>query len=286
MAGRVFGALQKESSLRSLHLAGGEPTLQMDLLVELIRMGVGMGLPIEYVETNAFWCKDRERVRSEMERLRDAGLPAILISVSMFHNEFVPFTYTRNCAEVAQSVFGPGGVILYLPQMYALLSRMPDEGKHSLEQFISWAGIEGNRGVIPQLYRVIPSGRAAEALRDCYQLQPAEIFRKETCHADLFSTTHFHIDHHGNLFTGLCAGIAPAGIEDYHPEIRPDSHPVFWCLSEDGPFGLMTVACDQHGFQAREEGYVSKCDLCFDVRRFLAQTEMFPELCPAAFYTH
>ena len=285
LAERVFHALRGEPALQSLHIAGGEPSLRMDLLVDVIQLGIQMGLPIQYVETNASWCGDRERCREGMERLRDAGLPGILISVSMFHNEFVPFRSTRICVEVALQVFGVSNVILYLPHMYRLLSQMPDDGTHKLEEFIRWADLEGRRSVVPDLYQVIPSGRAVDALRDCYESRPAETYEGETCREELLSTTHFHIDHHGDLFTGMCAGIAPAGIDGYHPEITPESHPVFWRLCHVGPWGLMKEACAEHGFRVRASGYVSRCDLCFDVRRSLHRTGQFPELRPAAFYS-
>lgn len=139
--------------------------------------------------------------------------------------------------------------------------------------------------MIPRLYQVIPAGRAVQALRNCYVTQPAAEFRGQSCRAELPSTTHFHIDHNGDLFTGLCAGIAPASIEELHPPISANTHPVFCLLCEMGPSGLMEMAAEQYGFTPRKDGYVSKCDLCFDVRRFLAATGEFPELRPACFYS-
>ncbi len=283
-ARRLFTALQREPSLQSLHLAGGEPTLKMDLLVEIMRLAVEMDLPVAYLETNASWCADRGRTRREMEHLREAGLPAILVSVSMFHNEFVPFSSTRNCVEIARDVFGPGNVILYLPQMYELLDGLPDDGTHTLAEFRRWAGLEDRPEVIPRLYQVIPAGRATEALRECYTLRPAEAFAGGSCVADLLSTTHFHIDQHGNLFTGLCAGIVPADIDDLHPRITPETHPIFCTLCAEGPFGLMEMAARRHGFTPRADGYASGCDLCFDVRRFLVGAGRFAELRPEVFY--
>jgi hypothetical protein len=168
--------------------------------------------------------------------------------------------------------------------MYDLLSRMPDEGTHTLAEFSRWAGLEGRPEMIPRLYSVIPAGRAPEVLRESYRCYPAEDFRGQTCQGDLLSTTHFHIDHHGDLFTGLCAGIAPAGIEDLHPDIMPETHPVFCMLCREGPCGLTTMAKERYGFVPREDGYVSKCDLCFDARRCLVDSHEFRELRPLSFY--
>jgi hypothetical protein len=280
----VCEALATEPELQALHIAGGEPTLRMDLLLDFLLIARSHHLPVAYVETNASWCDDRARTAREMERLREAGLPGILVSVSMFHNEFVPFAYTRNCVEAAQEIFGPSNVIVYLPHMYELLARMPDDGTHTLDEFSRWTGIADHPDIIPRLYQVIPAGRAPQALRRCYTARPAEQYVSESCRADLVSTTHFHIDHHGDLFTGLCAGIAPADVENLHPSIGEDTHPVFCALSAAGPFGLMEEFAREQGFRPAEEGYVSKCDLCFAVRRFLAGTGNFSELRPASFY--
>ncbi len=61
-------------------------------------------------------------------------------------------------------------------------------------------------------YQVIPSGRATRALRHCFAAAPAEKFRNRRCWGDLNDTSHFHIDYHGDLFTGLCVGLAPASV--------------------------------------------------------------------------
>jgi len=38
------------------------------------------------------------------------------------------------------------------------------------------------------------------------------------------------------------------------------------------------------GFAPRDDGYISKCDLCFDVRRHLARQGGYDELRPTYFY--
>ena len=49
--------------------------------------------------------------------------------------------------------------------------------------------------------------------------------------------------------------------------------------------GLFQYAQDL-GYQESLQGYVSKCDLCLDIRSFLASRESFEELRPKAFYEH
>ncbi len=284
MADRIFEALSREQGLRSVHLAGGEPTIRMDLLLEVIRIARRRGVSLSYVETNAHWCGDPGAAREGMSRLKEAGLPGILISVSMFHNEFVPFRNSRHAVEAAREVFGPGRTYIYLPHMYEILSRMPDDGRHTLAEFIRWAGLEGRPETVARLYSVIPGGRAVDALRDCWPARPAEAYRGWECSGNILGTTHFHIDHQGNLFTGLCAGLSPAAVGDLHPVINEEDTPVFHRLLVEGPCGLMEMALQRHGYKERQGGYVSPCDLCQDVRAHLLRAGRYPELRPASFY--
>jgi hypothetical protein len=284
-ARRIFAAFRREPYLHSLHLAGGEAMLRVDLLLEIVRLATSMDLPLDYLETNASWCVDRQVTRERLVALRDAGLPGILVSVSMFHNEFVPFARTRACVEVGHEVFGRGGVTVWLPHLYEMLERMPeDDHTHTIHEFCARFGIPEWDPSLPALYHVIPCGRAPEALRRCYALRPAESFLGETCGREILSTEHFHIDLYGNLFTGLCAGLAPADLERLHPRIVPETFPVTSALIEGGPSALAALATDRHGFRPRPDGYASKCDLCQDVRGHLARAGEYPELRPADHY--
>jgi hypothetical protein len=47
--------------------------------------------------------------------------------------------------------------------------------------------------------------------------------------------------------------------------------------------GLLRVAQDM-GYREAPEGYLSKCDLCLDIRKYLVTQDNFPELQPRAFY--
>jgi hypothetical protein len=283
LAERTFAALAREPRLRSVHLAGGEPGMRLDLLEEVLRIASAEGVRLSYVETNASWCADRGETRRRFERLRDAGLPAVLVSVSPFHCEYVPFSSTRNCVEEASKVLD---VFVYMPHIYEVLSRMPGEGTHTLKEFCDFIGIPVDSPGLPDLYGLIPGGRVPRALGACYPRRPASVFRGRSCGEKLFSTTHFHVDCYGSLFTGYCAGLSPATVDDLHPEITPETHPVFSTLAAGGPWALAEMAAERCGFEPREGGYIGKCDLCLDARGCLAGTGDYPELRPAEYYRH
>ncbi len=285
MVEHVCAALAREPLLHSVHLAGGEATLRFELLLSLVRVAVKYDVPLSYLETNASWCADREETRDRLLQLKSAGLPALLVSASMFHLEFVPFVNTRNCVEVGHEVFGSDNTIIWLPHTYRLLAQLPDERRTwSLPEFCHHFGLELDDSRLPGLYQVIPGGRAPEALRNCYERRPPEAFRHDRCNGELFSATHFHIDLYGNLFTGFCAGLAAGTVDELHPEITPERFPLTNTLCEKGPYGLSDLAIHEHGFTPRQDGYVSKCDLCYNVRQYLHETGSFEELRPADYY--
>jgi len=77
---------------------------------------------------------------------------------------------------------------------------------------------------------------------------------------------------------------AAGSVDDLRPQITPRTHPAFHALYAEGPFALMGRARREFGFAESPAGYVSKCDLCFHVRRHLVPTGRFPDLAPKAYY--
>ncbi len=282
-AERVFAALADEPRLNAIHLAGGEAAVAPDRLIDILNLAHRYRIRLSYLETNAAWCVDDRTTRRTLHRLRDAGLPAVLVSASMFHNEFIAFARTRRCVEAAWEVFGPGGVIVWVDHLYRMLAQMgSDQATRSVEEFCEQVGLDPAR--LPSLYHLTPGGRVTEALRDCYPKQPAGAFAGDGCADELAYTHHFHIDPHGNLFTGLCPGIAVGSADEFHPEITPERFPVFAELWSAGPAALADRAEAETEFAHRPDGYVSKCDLCLHARKALHATGRYAELTPAEFY--
>ncbi len=293
-AGRVFSALAKEPLLEPVHISGGEPCARLELLEDVIRLALASGVQVSYVQTNGFWCADPAATRQALERLGRAGLRELYVSVSMFHNEQIPFSCSRTCVEAARDVFGPSNVTLWSPggvDLYELLCRMPDDGTHSFEEFRRWSREEGVEDTLAAaLSDLVPRGRILKTSAGLFRPRPLEDFEGKTCSSELTSTEssgtiyHYHIDHYGNLVMGCCVGLSPATVDDLHPCITAGSHPVFHRLCTAGPHGLARMATDEYSYRARSEGYLSKCDLCFDVRKHLLAAGSFAELRPASVY--
>ncbi len=281
-AARIFDALAEERRFCSLHFAGGEATMQMDLLVDLIAMASRKRIPLEYLETNAYWCDDLDDTRRQFERMRAAGLPCVMVSASMYHNEFVPFRNTQTAVRAAEDVFGPSGYFVYPGHLYRLLAQLPGDGRRRLDAFCEQLGIAPKSAELHRLFPLIPAGRPLQALPEFYDEQPACEFEGDACVSRLQSPHHAHIDLYGNLFTGSCCGISPGTVEDFHPTITPEQHPIFTTLCTEGPCGLIPLA-EERGCELKS-GYLGKCDLCFQLRKHLHAGGDFPELRPACFY--
>jgi hypothetical protein len=64
-----------------------------------------------------------------------------------------------------------------------------------------------------------------------------------------------------------------------------ETHPVLRYLIAEDVRGLLHFA-KGFGYQEYGGGYLSKCDLCLDIRRFLVTQGDFEELRPQEFYEH
>ncbi|TDA29507.1 MAG: hypothetical protein DSO04_07515 [Hadesarchaea archaeon] len=63
-----------------------------------------------------------------------------------------------------------------------------------------------------------------------------------------------------------------------------EERPVLGALVRD--LRLLYELAVELGYREREGDYVSKCHLCLDLRRHLAETGQFRELSPREFYEH
>jgi hypothetical protein len=86
---------------------------------------------------------------------------------------------------------------------------------------------------------------------------------------------------------GYCGGISLGSwqaLDQLTEEgIDLEDHPVLGFLIARDMAGLFRFAQDL-GYEASPEGYVSKCDLCLEVRKYLVSVGDFAELKPREFY--
>lgn len=267
-----------------LHFTGGEPFLNYDLLLKAVQMAEEHEIPSTFVETNCFWCKNDELTREKLKLLKEAGLKGILISVNPFYAEYVPFERTERCIRVSQQVFG-ANVMVYQLEYYHRFKALGIQERISLEDYVKLIGDER----LAERVELFLTGRAIRQLRDLYPTYPASTFFREPCRPTFLRKWHNHFDNYGNFMPGYCGGISLGqwrNLEDLiHEGIDLEKHRVLGYLTAEDIQGLLGFAQD-FGYQESPGGYLSKCDLCLDIRTHLVAQGEFPELSPKAFYTH
>lgn len=285
----IFSEVAKNSRyLTGIHLSGGEPFLRPDLLEGAVEAAVRHGLPIDYAETNAFWCLDDAKTEEVLVRLKEAGLPALLVSTSPFHSEFVPLDRVERAVLVGRKVFGTEGVFLYTDFFYDQLQTADPKYPISFEDYLEAVGADRAALFFSDQYGLIPNGRAAVDLAPLFEQKPASAFFGNACRTELTSPYHVHIDCYGNTIAGICAGISlgDAGdLDSLFAGIDLEERPFLRMMADEGVEGLFRYAILESGYREEPDGYIAKCHLCLDIRRHLVRSgNGFAELAPLEFY--
>jgi len=266
-----------------LHFTGGEPFLNFDLLLKLTRIAKELQIPSTFVETNSFWCVDDKATGEKLSQLKDAGLHGILLSVNPFILEQIPFERTERAVRISREIFG-ANVILYQEFFYHQFKRFNLKGTMSFEEYLQKAGLGS-------LYKIelLPMGRAPYKLGHLYKKYPAKQFFGESCAEQLTRNWHVHVDNYCNYITGYCGGISLGDARDLGSVcdgIDLEERPILAFLVTDLE-KLHQFGVKEFGYKERKEGYISKCHLCVDIRKHIAQrTDEFKELRPREFYSH
>ncbi len=277
----------KAQGCRSLHIGGGEPLLNPGRLFPVLEQFRKAGVSVDYIETNSSWFQDtgkgREKAEDLLYRLQEHGVSTLLVSLSPFHNEYIPFSKIEGvillCERTGMGIFP--WVESFLPD----LRRFNPEVPHSLEEYTAEYGADYIAS-IPSRYWVSFRGRALQTYKQ--YMRPhryTDILEQNPgpCR-ELFDVSHFHVDLFGNYIPGLCTGLSVAA-GDLDGPLSPSKYPFLTALMTGGISALSAAAADEQGFSPSEE-YVSKCDLCYDIREYLVTERGMdsPDLQPAEYY--
>ncbi|MCS7133098.1 MAG: radical SAM protein [Aigarchaeota archaeon] len=267
-----------------IHLTGGEPFLNFDLLLRAIEIVKDYGLPSAFVETNAFWCIDDASTGEKFRMLKEAGLDGVLVSVNPFILEYVPFERTKMAIEIGGRIFG-GNLMIYQEVFHHQFQRLGLRGTMNFNRYMETAGLSGLRYV-----ELLPMGRACYRLRGLFMKYPAKYFLEENCRGELLRGWHTHIDNYGNYITGYCGGISLGDARNLDELLEKgidlDERPILGALMNS--LGeLYEFAVKEFNYIEKSDGYISKCDLCLDIRRHIVENSgEYIELSPIEFYRH
>jgi len=267
----------------SIHIGGGEPFLNLEGLKMVIETTHSLGVQIEYVETNSSWYRDGGSACRILSSLKERGLSMLLVSMSPFHNEHIPFWKVKGvieaCRDAGMQVFP------WISEFYPEIEALGDHSTHTLSEYEERYGADYLRR-LPSRYWVHFGGRAVKTFARVFGTTACEAILsagKRGCR-ELLDVSHFHLDLYGNYVPGLCSGLAIDRDDLGHP-ISPEKYPVLHTLFESGVTGLFELAAKRYDFEP-SGGYLSKCHLCLDLRRYLAldRDAAGAELRPPAFY--
>lgn len=267
---------------RSVHIGGGEPFLSFAGLANLIENLNRNNIDIDYIETNASWCADSfddEKILSMLRQLMKLGARCLLISIDPFHVEFVPLKKPIRLVELCKRA---GMDYFIWKQSYLnTLSSLDVDSTYSraeLEQIL------GSDYIIKtaQQYGLSYNGRALNIAREYIPKHSYETYLDEGACRELYNTYHYHADYNGYFIPPSCTGIGVL-LSDMQ-DITDKDYPVYTRLADMGVGELYEYASG-YGFKPLEDGYVSKCDFCYDMRKFLSIKKSSKDIYPPDYYT-
>jgi hypothetical protein len=270
---REIGALLRRAGCTSVHIGGGEPFLDFEGLLLAVRELRRGGISVEYVETNAFWAGEGGTVPlDKLKALLDAGADTLCISLDPYHAEYVPYGYplrlARLCGEAGMGYF------LWKQEFLRTLSEFDPERTHGRTELAERLGADYiNRTA--RAYGIRLGGRASN-IETAPGPSAAVLADNSPC-GNLLSGGHFHVDKDGFFIPSGCTGLR-VPLADLLQGIPPGTYPVFEALYHQGLGGLLSLARES-GFVEDPAGYPSRCALCFQIRRRLAE-QGFAELDP------
>jgi len=286
LAGRILpapGGARSVSLNHGLHITGGEPFLNFQLLCGAVEAAAGKGIPSLFVETNGFWCADDARAREKLALLKELGLRGVLISVNPFYLEYVPFERTERAVRLSRELFGDNTMV-YQMEYYRLFRELGVRGRVPFREYLS--RIQDREGFLRQV-EFFPMGRAPYFLEQTgmpYPLAPPDLLLDLPCAPPFLRRWHNHFDHLGNYIPGYCGGISLGDCRDLDRLLREGvdarRRPVLGFLGRGDLRGLLDFARER-GYRGRDM-YYGKCHLCVDIRRHLSGRGDFEELTPLA----
>jgi hypothetical protein len=267
-----------------VHLAGGEPFVDWPALIDICRRAAAESLHPHKLETNASWATDKALCVSRLQELDACGLGKLAISADPYHQQFVPIERPRLLAQTAAQVLGQERVqVRWRDWLADGFDTHAMDAASRRKLFAQWASDGRDR----------LNGRAATELAPLLEGKPASEFAGKTCHEALLRSRHVHVDAHGYVMPGTCAGVSLGcasgqAVGDVWHSVANGwrQRPVLATLATRGPAGLAQLL-HEHGAQELppDAGFASACHLCHEVRVRLRRAGAFcDELAPGELY--
>ncbi|MDR1533206.1 MAG: radical SAM protein [Clostridiales bacterium] len=265
--------LARRFSVRSVMTFGGEPLLHWDTVCQIHRTARDCGIPRRQIITNGFFSKDEEKIDTAAEALCAAGVNDILLSVDVFHQEYIPLPPVISFAEALVRHKAPS-----LRAQPAWLVNENHENPYNTEtkrllQIFTDMGIRTNEG-----NNIFPSGNALKHLGE-YFPAPDKIDLTALCGAMPYTTRLDEVSCIGinpngdvNLCSVTIGNIYNKDILDIADEYNPHKNPALSAVLNGGAAALLQYAKGQ-GVTVDTGGCRSACGVCRTVMAALREKE-------------
>jgi MoaA/NifB/PqqE/SkfB family radical SAM enzyme len=254
--------LAESFTIESVMTFGGEPLLYADTVCKIHSAARDCGIPMRQIITNGFFSKDEERIDKVAKSLCDSGVNDILLSVDVFHQEFIPLEPVLQFAEALVRYKTPS---LCVHPAWVVSEQHENsynsETKRLLKLF-SDRGIAASEG-----NNIFPSGNALKHLGE-YFAPPDKIDFSALCGSVPYTTRldeikSFGINPNGdvNLCSITIGNIYKDNIMDIVDRYDPYSSPATHAVLTGGVSWLMRYA-EAQGLTFDTSDCRSACGVC------------------------
>jgi MoaA/NifB/PqqE/SkfB family radical SAM enzyme len=240
----------------SFDITGGEPFLNFEMLVAVVAHGTSLGAKAISCVTNAFWARTDEIASGKLAQLKAAGLTLLGVSVSRFHQEFVPLHRAQRALRIARNL----GISTEL-KAAVTLSDLKPQGLVS-----QWK--DQLRAEWINMFPVLPH------LRSEAELPEAEYYREPGLPTHACPGEVVAVDYDG--VARSCCSIGEEDtflvIGDAKRQPLKEIHDTFQkaakqrMLRESGPIAFARGAIAAGHGDILRKGYAGPCDLCIHIR--------------------
>lgn len=243
----VFHQALALKSVYEFYFEGGETFVYYPVLLKAVAEASALGFRTALV-SNGYWARSVKDACIWLERLVEAGLDRIELSLDAFHGNKA-WPAPAHPGVVAAGQLGLDVGVIHLEQPCSVR----DESASRPGERLEGGGI---------MFR----GRAAATLTAGLPRRPWDSFHHCPYEA-LAEPSRLHVDPFGNLH--LCQGLVLGNLweqrlDEIMAAYEPETHPVVGPLLAGGPARLVETYTLVH-----EESYVDACHLCYTSREAL-----------------
>lgn len=254
--------LSERFAINSVMTFGGEPLLFVDTVCKIHAAARGCGIPKRQLITNGFFSKNKDKIYDAVKALCESGVNDVLLSVDVFHQEFIPLEPVMIFAETLLRYNAPS-----LRVQPAWVVNEQHDNTYNTEtrrliKLFTDIGIRSNEG-----NNIFPSGNALKYLAE-YFSPPEKVdlsvpcgFAPYTSRLDEISCFGINPNGDVNLCSITIGNIYADDVLSIVDGYNPYNNPAWRTVLDDGVPALMRYA-ESLGITADISDCRSACGVC------------------------